>query len=293
MNNMNDFDGAMKSKLLETFGFVIDFLNANNLRWWVTYGTLIGTVRHKGFIPWDDDIDICMPRKDYNRLLTLMGNEEGRYRLISYKNDRTYCQGFAKIYDANTSILEGRGSSYVIGVYVDVFPVDYFSCDEALMRDKFFGYDRLLRRVKLASASFDCGDCWWMVKGGHLRTLVDAVKGLPLKGKMTELKRKLEEYEMDIYEENGKFCMLFSVTNFRYYNSKLFDGAIVMPFENLMVNVPSGYDEILRECYGDYMSLPPESERIPSHGHYYDNLKEGLTYDEVKRRLANGEYKVF
>lgn len=96
----------MKNKLNEVFQFTIDFLNSYNLNWCVAYGTAIGAVRHHGIIPWDDDIDIFMPREDYNKFMSLRGElYDTHYRIIAMGDDN-YWLPFAKLFDSNTTIWE-------------------------------------------------------------------------------------------------------------------------------------------------------------------------------------------
>ena len=99
------------------------FCEENKLNYLLTGGTLIGAVRHKGFIPWDDDIDVAMPRADYERFLSSF-NVEG-YRIITPYNNEKYVYPFAKLVNSKTRIIEHTDTDSDLGIYIDIFPIDY------------------------------------------------------------------------------------------------------------------------------------------------------------------------
>lgn len=93
------------------------FCEAHGLTYFLSSGTLIGAVRHKGYIPWDDDIDIYMPRKDYEQFLQIYSDETGRYRAINPQTESHYYYTFAKVVDQKTRMVEKETEGYEIGVY--------------------------------------------------------------------------------------------------------------------------------------------------------------------------------
>ena len=105
------------------------FCEANSLTYYVCYGTLLGIVRHKGFIPWDDDVDIVMPRTDYERFLIAMRSRNKRYKVKSNKNDPRYPYCFAKYYDSATVLNENLWHEYEMGLYLDIVPLDAWPAD--------------------------------------------------------------------------------------------------------------------------------------------------------------------
>ena len=115
----------LQNKLLEMFAWLSDFLDKNGLRYYAINGTFLGAVRHKGFIPWDDDIDIALPRCDYQKLIELLSFQKGKY-VIEYPDGRTidYPYNIAKVYDTSTTMIESLLMEVVRGVYIDVFPLD-------------------------------------------------------------------------------------------------------------------------------------------------------------------------
>ena len=113
----------------EILDYIAEFCNKHNIRYYLAYGTLLGAVRHQGFIPWDDDIDIIMFREDYRKFLSLF--RSNRYHCLSFEND-TYYQSFSKIVDSKTAMVTDNMIPLEdLGVAVDIFPFDYLSDDRA------------------------------------------------------------------------------------------------------------------------------------------------------------------
>ena len=100
-----------------------DFCESNGLRYFLCGGTLIGAVRHKGYIPWDDDIDIAMPRSDYEKFISIFNRPQNYYQVMSFETNPDYAYAFAKVYD-NRTILKELHYKGTIGAYIDVFPAD-------------------------------------------------------------------------------------------------------------------------------------------------------------------------
>lgn len=291
-----DFKEAYKKKLLEIYDFTVKFLDDHNLQWWAAYGTGIGAVRHHGIIPWDDDIDLHMLRKDYEKLILMREDIRSYgYDLLS-AHDGSYSLFFLKISDQRTTLVEKKEEPLDIGVFVDIFPLDYVNEDTS----EFVSNYTCLRKWQL------------LHEYTYLKvTLIDVVKALKYRsGNATHYlysilmpkvvqeftRKRVISLEKKVSRlERGKYLVTYynSFTGNRYLlDSGWFDGYEMLKFEGRDIRLPLHYDDYLRLIYGDYMT-PPKVIPDFTHWQYYVNLKEKISLDEVKKRVKKGITKEF
>ena len=142
----------LKKVELDILIWFADICEQEKLNYTLSYGTLLGAVRHKGFIPWDDDIDVAMPRPDYEKFIEYCNTHETHYKLIDIHNDKGYNYLFAKVYDPNTTIVEKYANRFKAnyGVYIDIFPVDGFG-DDLDYALKFYNQYKFKKSILAAS----------------------------------------------------------------------------------------------------------------------------------------------
>lgn len=256
-------------ELLQT---VHDYCEAHGLTYYLMFGTLIGAIRHQGFIPWDDDIDICMPREDYDRFFEAFG-QRGNAMAVDCNNASDYYLPFGKVIDARTVLKENIVSNAEIGVYIDIFAMDRVSGKGWL--EKLQIKRLLLLRDLLSLNLLPGSDRRKGYRKIAHRVLSKVFSGL----NMNSISRKLDACARRITEktgENGEIRVLCDVNKtgmlFQYSRSD-FDGRLLMPFEGNEYYAPKGYDHILSSFYGNYMQFPPEEERI-THHEYVQYWKE-------------------
>lgn len=290
----NSFKDAYKSKLLALYDFMTLFLNQHGLNWWGAYGTCIGAVRHRGLIPWDDDIDIYMPRKDYEKLISLQQEvRENGYDLFSSRNE-TNSNVFIKICDLSTSLLAAKNDPFDTGVFIDIFPLDFFNGSLKEFDKIHNGYRLWSRIYKFTCMRTSSKDIRTSLKNN---SFYDAIKSLVRLITPNSLHQKalnrINQYEENISGiEDGKslasFCGRYGRKEI--YNARWFDGYILCEYEGRDIRIPKRYDDYLKYVYGDYMKYPqiiPES----THGQYYINLKERIDLEEIYHRVSLGTNK--
>ena len=278
LNNMD----ALKEKLLETFLFAKDFFAKHDIRYVACGGTVLGAVRHKGFIPWDDDIDIYLPRADYNRLLAMGGElRQQGYEVISVANEGYYMP-FAKISRLDTTVWEFERLPMVMGVFIDLFPLDEFDePDDVITARQYrshFYFDKYINALSHypLSSLLQC-----LVKG-DVHGLGVRVLNLWRKRNPQRYLQAFLDFEQGYVGRSGDKCVCVTQWEGRIFKSEWFHDVIELPFESTTVTVPRAYHDYLTVLYGDYMQLPPEEKRI-QHPNYYLNLNERLTLEEVKQ----------
>ena len=246
----------IQTKLLVDFA---EFCDENGLYYTIGYGTLIGAIRHKGFIPWDDDIDVIMPRPDYEKFLELSKHKkiDPNIDTISYKlGNSTY--PFTKLIDNRTEVEEKFVHGTKIGVWIDVFALDgNFSNDFLnMLHHKAARFIR--KTIEIKRNDFGLG----------------TTKSKQILKSILYPITKLFSYNF-LCLMMDKICCIKSYEKSRYiggvvwgYGSKdrtkkeLFMKSINVEFEGHLFKAPSNYDKYLRGMYGDYMRLPPENKRI-------------------------------
>lgn len=243
---------------------VASFCEKHGLEYSIAYGTLIGTIRHKGFIPWDDDIDLWMKRADYNKLIEIFNKEtDGPYRLVS-PFEKGAKHSFVKIFDTRT-IKRELGIKYKhfdFGIDIDIFPVDGAPSDQKEY-DKW--YDKLF---SLYEAHRDVVTGFYGGLKNRLRILVRKILlGITFNTKNRILKKakKLHDmYPIDCCDKVGSFECCY-VNKRSRVDKELFDGVVMKEFEGKEFAVPKGYHQILTAIYGDYMTPPPKDQQITHH----------------------------
>lgn len=255
---------------LDVLEHFLDFCETNNFRYYVIDGTLLGTIRHKGYIPWDDDIDVCMPRKDYDRFLEEYPklNKDEKYRIITRETNPLYHLAFAKMYDSRTKLKERRVLNkyqYLYGVYIDIFPLDHVPQDPEKRRRIVRSNYYLSKTISMNVIGLDVPHRSFLGKFLYT-TLFYIQKIFPIR-QLTYLQDKRIKKWNRQWSSSGlcKELAFQDVNSEQYFYDEDFAEYKNMPFEKLQVRVPRGYIRILENLYGDYMKLPPENERV-THG---------------------------
>ena len=232
------------------------------VKYFLAYGSLIGAVRHQGFIPWDDDMDICMLRDDYEKLQDyLIAHPDERYEVMSYKNNINYVYPFMKVQDNRTYLLEEdvRIDSDM-GIYVDIFPVDGYEDDQAF-KDKM---TKIIKKRQLSCYTFKGITNTKSVVNSIIRYISVIIFYFTNTNKyvaqIDELakSRKVEDYELVDY-------VVYKDMNKPVWKREWLEQVEAGSFEGKEFMIPKHYHEILTSDYGDYMQLPPVEQRVSHH----------------------------
>lgn len=260
----------------EILDVVHDICVKNNIKYSLAYGTLIGAVRHGGFIPWDDDIDIMMPREDYERFLSIWNDVSPKgYILQNTGTDFDFTQNFTKIRKDHTTFLhsldEGK-TSYHKGIFVDIFPGDRVAPKKISRIMQFIACAINL----LYSRGFISGT------GGAMGLLE---RFLLKTSKENYIKRRKSSENFIRRWNNRNDCKYVFPSTIGsskvYYPSNLFDDMSTIRFNDKEYKCVGDVDATLRAEYGDYMQLPPEEDRVWKHHpviidfeHNYEDLEQ-------------------
>lgn len=253
-------DSETKDILLNILVEIDAFCSKNNLKYYLAYGTLLGAVRHNGFIPWDDDIDICMPRPDYEKFISTFESKDSRYQVVSHLKDRNFPYYFAKVHDTNTLLEIKSTYKNQMGLYVDIFPIDAMPSDKGLQKKfirKFNFYRNIynIRSIKLNRQRSFLKNLFLLAS--RLVTFFIPSSYLPYK-----VDKISKTYN---YDEHNLVSIAATIDQRLILDKDMFSDGVKLKFESIDANVPKNYSEILSKSYGDYMKLPPIEKQISHH----------------------------
>lgn len=242
--------------------YIHDVCQKIDVKYFLSYGSLIGAVRHKGFIPWDDDMDICMLRDDYEKLQDyLIEHPDERYEVMSYKNNLNYVYPFMKVQDNHTYLVEEDVRiDPDMGIYVDIFPVDGYEDDRAF-KDKM---TKIIKKRQLSCYTFKGITNTKSLVNSLIRYISIVIFYFTNTNKYVAQidalakSRKVEDYELVDY-------VIYKDMNKPVWKREWLKDVETGNFEGKEFMIPKHYHEILTSDYGDYMQLPPVEQRISHH----------------------------
>ena len=255
-----------KKLSLEILSVIDEFCKKNRITYFLYWGTLLGAVRHKGFIPWDDDIDIAMPRPDYNRFLNEF--KADGYYITSWNNTKKIVTPFIKVNSDKTFGELPNGKLLEYGVAVDIFQIDGYPENY----DKILKYrenqKRLFQKFYLRGLSYEMGV--------HSKSLFKQLCMFILYPFFRSRKwaaiidKNAEKNDFNSSKYVGTSCTYWHTTKTNVYEKECIGKTIDLDFEDRKFPCPIGYDKVLTETFGpDYMTPPPEDKRTSTHTEVY------------------------
>lgn len=276
MNNL------YKDKLISVLKYFVSICEQNKLTYYLAAGSALGAIRHHDIIPWDDDIDIYMPRLEYEKFLSLKNSyENDNYKVVSLQNEGYYLP-FAKMIDVNTTIWERKHFPFVVGVYIDIFPLDRVNMDFAnnLIFDYKIKFNKYLRGISW----YSCGDLKDMLfKGKILRMMSSVIKMTYYRMMNKKYKNDFINYDKNLNNNRGNCLVVFggSYGVKEIYKEEWFIDTVEVDFSGIKVKLPIGYHDYLSHLYGNYMKIPPIKEQRSRHKHFFVDYKRRIEIDKI------------
>ncbi len=245
-----------------------EIFDENGWKYYLTYGTLLGAIRHEGFIPWDDDIDVWVPRDDYEKFISYCKENNKKlkpFELIHYSTNEKYIYPIARFSDTRYYIDYKDAKDYGLGLFVDIYPLDGVCINDKRLYRKL---EHIIKNIRILGRNA------FIPSKSRIRTILKYPYYLMIKNKnLNRIIEKIDKISQKYTFEKSKYIdVLCWNSNFdrKFTKNMLDDGKNLECYKNFngkTFRVPYNYDECLKILYGDYMKLPPENERIAHH--YY------------------------
>ena len=254
----------------------------HHIKYWLDYGSLIGAVRHGGFIPWDDDFDICMMREDYERFNKIAQEELGdEYFWQTWDTDPGFIFSFGKVRLKNTIWKEKITGKIILkeqGVFVDIFPVDHVPDNKAIRNLLFFIYNYIDYVFRVRNFIF---------KETFFKRIIASMLRIVTTNSFFKKQLMSIIYWCSKSEKSRYVSMLSLGTAKRnLIEKKFFSEVVLHKFENTELYIPKCFHDRLQKCYGDYMTMPSENQRIG--GHAIDMFDFG-PYSQIGQAVSDTE----
>ena len=278
----------LQGVILEIYKEVKKIFDRHGLRYYAIGGTCIGAVRHHGFIPWDDDLDVALPDVDFKRFIELAERElPPRYKLLISSDCPHRDSLEAKVYDTETTFIESfekRDPDSFKGVFIDIFPMcgtpendkgRIKFCKKLVMYKRF----NEKRRLRLSDLERTRSKLMWFA--------VLPLKLLPYRFWTDRILRMAQRYPFDEHTVTAHLWDSKAL-QFLMNRAEIYDGFTEMPFEDTVIRCPKDYDKHLRIVFGDYIKRPPEEERYGHHAEtsFIDTEKPYTYYQSIYKKYG-------
>lgn len=252
----------LKEIQLEILDYVISFCDSHGMKYSLQAGTLLGAIRHKGFIPWDDDIDISMPREDYNRFLREFNESAPSYYVCRcIENDKTFTYPIIKVLDKRTVFYLRDENGPKLCVNIDIFPVDSVDLDEKGIKKLFAETDKYSVLNWIRSGRMGRPRSKNKLKDMVYWAIHMLRKLRPENYYCKKIVKNVRKHSV----KDGPMLGCFMGYVKPYGRKECYESLIDFEFEGKLYKVPVGYDEWLTNTYGDYMTPPPVEKRVNPH----------------------------
>lgn len=279
MKLKENYKRELQLALLEMIKDIDKLCKDNNIEYYIAYGSCLGAIRHKGFIPWDDDFDIAMTDDNYQKFLKICEEklDHNKYYVQTPEKEEKYYLSFAKIRNIQTTLIEEKNSNIDItyGIYIDVFPL------VGVPQNKIKKFFLKINRALMLSANIN------IINNKFLKILFNLI--LKIFGR----KRILKYSTKRCFKYKCQKCnKIVSICDGDGYNQnemdkKIYGKPIYVQFEDTKLPVPEMYDEYLKNIYGNYMQIPSK-EQIKEREHTPYFLDLNLPYEEYKKKNMKG-----
>ncbi len=237
---------------------VDSFCKLNNINYWIDCGTLLGAIRHKGYIPWDDDIDIGMLRPDFDRFLQLFNDYSSRYKAYSNENKKDFYYAHGKVLDLTTELYEPDETGLKLSVNIDVFVYDNAPDSDRKVKKMYkrrntFRTLNIIRNTGISSRRF--------LRRIIIKIIKVLLKIFPRDFFVKKMIKNSKKYADKETKRVGNFTSYSEIV----VDKSVFNNFIEVEFEGGKYPAPIGYDKWLTAFYGNYMELPPLEKRMSHH----------------------------
>ena len=250
----------IQSESFDILRKVKEICEENQINYFLYYGTLLGAVRHKGFIPWDDDIDVAMPRQDYERFLQYCRDNSESIKpleLIHFTTCKDYVFSIARLSDSRYNSDYSNTKDYGLGLFVDLYPVDGFDDNDVKHAKKI---KRMVRKIYYLGCKKP------VMSSSGIKNLFKRLYFVYVRMfSLNKLLRKFDKLSQKYKFETGPRRKIIWDGRVSF-DMDQFESFTQVDFEGEKFSVPAQYDKVLTMLYGDYMKLPPEEARV---GHHY------------------------
>lgn len=272
----------IQQKIFDMFKWFHEFCVKNDIKYYAIAGTALGALRHSGFIPWDDDIDVGLPRSEYDKLISLMdGKKFGKYVIEKPFDNKDFTYGFAKIYDTTTTLIEHTRYNTKRGVYIDVFPLDGAGDN----------YENALESYRKVQKKRN----WILIKTCAIRKGRKFYKNLSVVlGKLLPFSWRKKAIKLDkicrekTYEESAFVANYYGAwgPTREMCKKDYFGTPKLYKFEDGEMYLPEDADKYLTTMYGDYMTPPPPEKQVTHHDFVSCDLTKSYLYKKDQKMLA-------